>query len=176
MRRRKAEGFALLDVVFVCGMIGLLCMIALPSLLSAKQAATTSSAIGSMRTISSSQLTFALTCAGGFYAPNLTTLGTPPPGSNDAFITPSLGGADIITKAGYVIRVAAVPFAGSPTSCNGLAAGSAGQGFVAAADPNELTNHRFFATNATNQIYEDEATLFGSIPEEGDPPSGHLLR
>lgn len=36
---RRAGGFALLDVIFVCGIIGLLCSIALPRLLLAKQAA-----------------------------------------------------------------------------------------------------------------------------------------
>src|SRR5437868_3267574 len=75
---RRAHGFALLDLIFVCGIIGLLCGIALPRLLVAKQAAGTASALASMRTIDSAQLTFALTCGSGFYAPNLTTLGTAP--------------------------------------------------------------------------------------------------
>ena len=30
---RKAQGFALIDLIFVCGIIGLLCSIALPRLL-----------------------------------------------------------------------------------------------------------------------------------------------
>ena len=173
---RKAEGFALIDVIFVCGMIGILCMIALPRLLTAKQAASASSAIGSMRTINSSELTFALTCGGGFYAPNLSTLGTPPPGSNEGFIGGGLGVADIVTKSGYNVRLASVPYAGAPSSCNGLGPGEEGQGFAAAADPAEPSNPRFFGTNATNQIYEDSATMFGAMPEAGEPPSGHLLR
>jgi competence protein ComGC len=174
--RARAEGFALIDVVFVCGMIGILCLIALPRLLTAKQAASASSAIGSMRTINSAQLTFALTCGGGFYAPNLTTLGTAPPGSNEAFIGGGLGTANTVTKAGYIVRLAAVAYPGSPPSCNGLAGSAAGQGFAAAADPAEPTNIRFFATNATNQIYEDKASLFASMPEAGEPASGHLIR
>ena len=174
--KSKAAGFALIDVVFVCGMIGILCLIALPRLLTAKQAASSSSAIASMRTINSSQLTFALTCAGGFYAPNLTTLGTPPPGSNEGFIGGGLGTADTVTKSGYVVRVAANAYAGSPPSCNGLGAGAAGQGFAAAADPAEPTNNRFFATNATNQIYEDTSSMYSTMPEAGEPPSGRLLR
>src|SRR4051812_50156902 len=80
---KKADGFALIDLIFVCGMIGLLCSIALPRLLLAKQAAGAASAIGSMRTINSGQLTYALTCGNGFYAPNLSTLGRPPGGSSE---------------------------------------------------------------------------------------------
>src|SRR4051794_25219913 len=73
---RKAQGFALIDLVFVCGVIGVLCSIALPRLLLAKQSASSASAIATMRVIDSAQLTYALTCGSGFYAPKLTTLGT----------------------------------------------------------------------------------------------------
>src|ERR1700692_889240 len=77
---RKTDGFALIDLIFTMGIIGVLCSIALPRLLLARQAAGAASAIGSMRAINSAQLTFALTCGGGFYAPSLTTLGTLPVG------------------------------------------------------------------------------------------------
>src|SRR5262245_45236880 len=74
MKARSAHGFALIDLIFVCGIIGVLAVIAMPRLLLAKQAAGAASAIGSLRAIDSSQLTFALTCGGGFYAPSLTVL------------------------------------------------------------------------------------------------------
>jgi type II secretory pathway pseudopilin PulG len=172
---RKAHGFALIDLIFVCGIIGLLASIALPRLLLAQQSAGAASAIGSMRAINSAQLTFALTCGNGFYAPDLPTLGTPPPGSREPFITPSLSTANVVNKAGYLIQLSAVPYGGAPPSCNGLAGGAAGQGFVAAADPDNPTNPRFFATNANNLIYEDTASLFATMPEIGTPPSGAPL-
>jgi hypothetical protein len=80
-----------------------------------------------------------------------------------------------VTKSNYVVQMSATPFAGAPSSCNGLAAGAAGQGYKAAADPTEPTNPRFFATNANNVIYEDVATLFPAMPESGQPASGHIL-
>ena len=80
MNIRKAHGFALIDLIFVCGMIGLLSSIAVPKMLMARQSAAAASAIGSLRAINSGELTYALTCASGFYAPNLTTLGAPPAG------------------------------------------------------------------------------------------------
>ncbi len=176
MSIRKAQGFALIDLIFVAGMISLLCAIALPRFLLAKQAAGSASAIASMRSINSAELTYALTCGNGFYAPNLTTLGVPPAGSNEPFITPGLSQADTVTRSGYVFRLDAEPYPGAPETCNGLAAGSAGQGFRAAADPAEPQNVRFFATNANGMIFEDVATLFADMPEIGEPESGHVLQ
>ena len=72
---RNEKGFTLLDMLFVCGLIGIISIIAMPRLLLARQSANAASAIATMRAIDSAQLTFALTCGGGFYAPKLTTLG-----------------------------------------------------------------------------------------------------
>ena len=173
---RKAHGFALIDMIFVTGMIGLLMSIAAPRMIMAKQSAGAASAIGSMRAIGSAQLSYALTCSGGFYAPNLSTLGTPPPGSTEAFITIGLGRADTIVKAGYTIQMTTTPFAGAPAACNGLGPGNAGQAFVAGADPTDVSNTRFFAINANNVIYEHDASLYATMPEVGAPPIGHILR
>ncbi len=172
---RKAQGFALIDLIFVCGIVGVLCSIALPRLLLAKQAAGAASAIGSMRAINSAQLTYALTCGAGFYAPNLTTLGTAPAGSNEPFIAGGLGDADTVTKSSYVIQMAATAYGGAPPACNGLSAGLAGQGFIAGADPNTPGNLRFFGTNANGLIYEHTSSLFGIMPEVGEPPAGAPL-
>ena len=176
MRIREAHGFALIDLIFVCGVIGVLASMALPRLLLAKASAGSASAIGSMRTINSAQLTYALTCGNGFYAPNLSTLGTAPPGSNEPYIGAGLGAADVVNKSGYTIQLEAVGYAGAPAACNGLGAGQAGQGFRAAADPAGISNPRFFSTNANGVIFEDVSSLWAVMPEVGEPPSGHPLR
>ncbi len=179
MTRRKAygaNGFALIDLIFVCGIIGILCSVALPRLLLAQQSAGAASAIGSMRAISSAQLTYAITCGGGFYAPSLTTLGVAPPGSEEGFISPNLSGSDVVTKAGYTIMLEATPYALAPGSCNGLGIGEAGQAYKAGADPNQPDNFRYFGTNANGQILEDTVSMFATMPEVGDPLSGHVLR
>jgi type II secretory pathway pseudopilin PulG len=173
---RKAQGFALIDLIFVCGIIGLLSSIALPRMMMAQQAAGASSAIGTMRTLSSAELTFALTCGSGFYSPDLPTLGTPPPGSNEPYITPGLSAGASVIRSGYLIQLEAAPFAGAPPTCNGLGPGLAGQGFRAAADPTAAGAHRFFGVNSNAVIYEHTATLFGPMPEVGTPPVGRLLR
>jgi type II secretory pathway pseudopilin PulG len=173
---RKADGFALIDVIFVCGIIGLISGIALPRLVLASQAADAASAIGTMRSIASAELTFALTCGSGFYAPNLRTLGTPPPSSNEPYISPGMGASNMVQHSGYTFRVDAAPYGAAPASCNGLGAGQAGQGFVAAADPTEPTNFRFLGVNATAQIFEFNSTLWDDMPEYGDPPIGAPIR
>lgn len=173
---RQAHGFALIDLLFVCGIIGLLCSIALPRLLLAKQAAGAASAVGSIRTINSSQLTYALTCGNGFYSPNLTTLGVAPPGSNEAFIAPSLSQADTVTRSGYVIRLDGTAFPGAPATCNGLDVGEAAQSFKAVADAAEPGNLRFFGTNANGQLWEHNSSLWGVMPEVGEPPVGHIFQ
>jgi type II secretory pathway pseudopilin PulG len=172
---RKAHGFALIDLIFVCGIIGVLSSIALPRLLLAKQSSTWASAIGTMRVIDSAQLTYALTCGSGFYAPKLTTLGTAPAGSREPFIGPGLGASDTVIKSGYTITMTVLPYAGAPSSCNGVAVGAAGQGFSASADPLDPANPRFFGTNASNIIYEHIATLSASMPESGPPPVGQMI-
>ena len=175
MQIQKGQGFALIDLIFVCGIIGLLCSIAMPRLLMAKQSAEAASAVGSMRAINSAQLTYALTCGAGFYAPNLTTLGTAPPGSPEPFITAGLGSADKVIKSGYTFQMSATPYSGAPPTCNGLGIGLAGQAFLAAADPTEPSNPRFFGTNADNVIYDHTSTLFSVMPETGAPPVGQMI-
>jgi type II secretory pathway pseudopilin PulG len=173
---RKAQGFALIDVIFVCGMIGLLCSIALPRFMLAKSAAGAASAIGSLRAINSAELTFALTCGSGFYAPNLTRLGIAPPGSNEPFIGGGLGAADSVFKSGYVVKIEGTAYDGAPASCNGLPAGQTARGFKAGADPADPVNQRYFGSNANNAIYEDTSSLYAGMPESGEPPAGHPLR
>ena len=123
----------------------------------------------------SAQLTFALTCGGGFYAPNLSTLGMLPPGSHEGFISESLSVSDTVNRAGYVIQMDATPFDGAPATCNGVGAATAGQAFRAGANPSDATNVRFFATNANGTIFEDNSELYATMPEFGEPMTGHPL-
>ena len=66
-------------------------------------------------------------------------------------------------------------YPGAPQTCNGVAVGEAAQGFMASADPTDPNNQRFFAINSNNSIYEHNATLWGVMPENGEPPVGNPL-
>jgi competence protein ComGC len=175
-RRRSSAGFAIIDLLFVCGIISIVSGIALPRLMMAKGAAEAASAMGSLRVIGSGEVAFAITCGSGFYAPSLTKLAQPPPGSNDGFIKGDLGVADLSVKSGYQFQVFATPFALSPNPCNNIGAGKTGLAFKVSADPLDANNQRYFAENAGNVIWEDVASMWAGMPESGDSPSGHPIK
>ena len=171
----KQAGFTLIELLLVCGLIGIISAMALPRLLMAKQSADASSAIGSLRTIASSELGYATSCGAGYYSPDLTTLAVSPSGTNSPFISPDLSYANSVFKSGYTIQMMGTPVATAPPTCNGLAAGAGSSAFKAGADPNVPTNYRYFAVNAANTIYEDSSTIYAGMPEVGVPPAGHPL-
>lgn len=172
---RSAVGFALIDLLFVVGIISILCGIALPRLMTARGSAQSASAIGSLRVIGSAQVAFAITCGSGFYAPSLTLLAKPPAGSTEGYLKGDLGSADTVVKSGYQLKMATTAFAGAPDTCNALGTGKTGLAFKAGADPMDPNNPRYFAINAGNTIWEDTATLYPAMPEAGNAASGAPL-
>ena len=175
-RRRSAAGFAIIDLLFVCGIISVLSGIALPRLMMARGAAEAASAIGSLRVVGSSEVAFAITCGNGFYAPSLTKLATPPPGSTDGFLKGDLGFSDLQVKSGYQFQIFSTPYALAPATCNTLGPGLTGLAYKVGADPLDSNNPRHFSSNAGNVIWEDTASLFPGIPESGDPATGHPVK
>jgi prepilin-type N-terminal cleavage/methylation domain-containing protein len=171
----KQAGFTLIEVLFVCGLIGIISAMALPRLLMAKQAADASSAIGSLRTTNSSQLGYSASCGGGFYSPDFTSLGVVPPGTNSPFISPDLSYSNNPVKSGYTFQMMGTAEPTAPATCNGLAAGTASKSYKVGADPGVPTNYRYFATNSGETIYEDSSTFYAAMPEVGVPPVGHPL-
>ncbi len=177
-RSRRDAGFTLIDMLFVIALIGLLSTLAIPGLMRARGAAQSASAIGTLRVVNSAQLSFAITCGLGFYAPDFPTLGVKPPGALDAFLTPEMSAAPTFVKSGYNFSLAGTPLAGAPATCNGLGAGQAAPGYAAVADSLDPGGSipRFFGTNADGLIYEDNASLAATMPESGPPPSGAPIR
>ena len=174
-RGRDEKGFALIDLLFVCGIIGVLSAIAVPRLLSARNSATSASAVATMRSVSTAQLAFALSCGSGYYAPDLPSLAKPPAGSTVGFVGPDLGLGATVDKSGYTIQMTGTSVAGAPDTCNLLGPDIGAQAFRAGADPTDPTNPRFFGTNALGAIYEDTSSLFATMPENATPPSGHPI-
>jgi prepilin-type N-terminal cleavage/methylation domain-containing protein len=174
---RSESGFTLIDMLFVISIIGLLSTIAIPGLMKARAAGQSASALGTIKVVNSAQLSFAITCGLGFYSPNFMTLGVPPPSSADGFLTPELSSGPTFIKGGYQFSMAGIPLPGAPASCNGLPAGASSTGYAIVGDPLDPTPPApFFGSNADGVIYEDTASLGGTMPETGSPPSGSPIK
>ena len=176
-RLRAQCGFTLIDMLFVIALVGVLSTMALPGILRARGAAQASSALGTMRAVNSGQLSYAITCGLGFYAPDLPTLGVRPPNSSEPFLPDGLTSGATIFRHGYSFTVTATPLAGAPATCNGLGAGQSAPAYAMTADPiDTVATARYFGTNAEGLIYEHTATLNGIMPESGVPAAGSPLK
>jgi hypothetical protein len=174
---RKQEGFSLIDLLFVVALIGLVSTLAIPGLMRARNAAMSSSALGTIRVVNSAQLSFAITCGAGFYAPDFPTLAMKPPAAPEAFLPPELASGATFIKSGYNFSMAGTAIPGAPASCNGLAAGTASTGYAMVADQLDAVpgKGRFFGTNGDGIIYEHTGSLGAIMPESGVPPQGQPL-
>ena len=174
---KNQAGFTLIDMLFVVALVGLLASLAIPGLMKARGAAQSASALGTLRVVNSAQLSFAITCGLGFYAPDFPALAIAPPGSIDGFLPSELAGGLTFVKGGYLFSMAGTSLPGAPATCNGLGAGISAPGYAVVGDHlGAVPNGRFFGTNADGIIYEHSVSLAGTMPESGGPPAGAPIK
>jgi type IV pilus assembly protein PilA len=146
---KKQKGFSLIELLIVVAIILIIAAIAIPNLMRSKMAANEASAVGSIRTINTAEVTYSSSWGVG-YAVDLPTLGGAASPcvaivTNACLIDPILTSA---TKSGYT-------FGAKGT----LAAGAVLNGFEASGVPVTVgqTGQRAFCSDQTGVIRFDTA-------------------
>ncbi len=114
--RRSSRGFSLIELLIVVAIILIIAAIAIPDLLKSRQAANQASAVGSIRTINTSEVAYSTTYTQGF-SPDLLDLdGTAvPSNSTSAGLIDSILGGGI--KSNYNFIYTANPAAPAAAGC-----------------------------------------------------------
>jgi type IV pilus assembly protein PilA len=106
MRTNRQKGFSLIELLIVVAIILIIAAIAIPNLLRAKIAANEASAVSSLRTMNTADITYSSTY--GNYAANLSDMGPSNgavPSSTDAdlldIVLAPAGGVTLSSKSGY---------------------------------------------------------------------------
>lgn len=164
MKTRQEDGFTLVELLIVVAIIGIVASIGVAQVMRARITANETAAIGAMRAINTSQLSYSSSAAQGGFATSLTILATPCPGGV-GFISPdldpSLPTATVIgtglLKSGFAIDLGAAGGALAP-DCNGAGTMS---DYVATAVPRTIgvSGERGFNTSGAGTIYFDPGGL-----------------
>jgi prepilin-type N-terminal cleavage/methylation domain-containing protein len=151
---RSQAGFTLVEILIVIALLGILAALTAPFVMAARSAANEASAIGSMRTVTSSQFAYQASCGGGFFSATLTHLVA------EGFAGPDL---DLSPKSGFTYALApGINARPGGTDCTGTA--SQGDYYASAEPLGADTGRRGFATNQIATIWQDTTGVAPAEP------------
>ena len=176
---RDARGFTLIELLIVVTILGVLLSLAVASYRHARIRGSETSAIASLTAINQAQYSYMVTCGNQRFAPHLSSLGKPNPGTQAPYLSPDLtsaaGSDGEVSKSGYVIRMAGTEVTEPAQTCTGE---TPIVSYQTTADPLNpgTTGLRFFGTNVSLVVYEDLETFNGKMPELGPPSMGQEVK
>lgn len=141
-KNNKKRGFSLIELLIVVAIILIIAAIAIPNLLRSRIAANEASAVGSLRTLNTAEITYNTTYPATGFACSLSQLATPSSGSVSSaaagLVDANLAGGN---KSGYTFSVLAC--SGSPATAYDFKADPTTAG---------VTGQRYFCTDSSGVI------------------------
>ena len=159
---RKQKGFSLIELLIVVAIILIIAAIAIPNLLRSRIAANEASAVGSLRTLNTSEITYNSTYPSVGFTCSLSAMGPPTSGTSPnssaaGLIDSNLAGG---SKAGYTF---------TPGTCN--TANNITIDYQWKADPQTIgtTGQRGFCTDVSGVIKYDAGGSGSTCLTSGTP-------
>jgi prepilin-type N-terminal cleavage/methylation domain-containing protein len=174
-RRADATGFTIVEILIVLALLGIISSLAVIGTRHARVRSAETAAVSAVRTINQAQFAFMQACGNQAYAPTLVSLGTPPPGSDSAFLSPDLTQSDPLQKSGYIFQMAGTAPTDPVTTCTGVVPLTSYQLTADPVNPGH-SGIRSFGSNSDRVIYADVTTYTGNMPESGAPGHGGEIR